>query len=127
MEWISVKDRLPEAKPFSYSVLISKPVAVIHADRPDYPLIAHATFTDSELQAGAGIAIATNGASPFKYVEWRSAAVVDLSNPFNRKDADYSHFLPRIFGMKITHWSGLPDLPSPTDRGTTESGKHRER
>lgn len=107
--WISVTDALPKpVKGVSYNKWMSDVVLVIHSDRPDYPVTAHAILGD---ELGAGISILTNGASDHKEIAWYSAGV-DLQNPFNLKDKDYSRYLPRIFGAKITHWMPLPKAPA---------------
>ena len=109
--WISVIDALPKpVKGVSYNKWMSDVVLVIHSDRPDYPVTAHAILGD---ELGAGISILTNGASDHKEIAWYSAGV-DLQNPFNLKDKDYSRYLPRIFGAKITHWMPLPKAPANT-------------
>ena len=116
IEWISVKDRLPEGVTgIPYMHFMSEPVAVIHKDRPDYPITAHAVFTDSTYE-NLGIAIETNGASKYKYVCWYSAGR-NLNNPFDLKNDNYERFLPRIFGEKITHWMPLPPPPNAGSAG----------
>ena len=98
MEWISVKDRLPEEKyGQSYRKMATGTVAVIHKDRPDYPITAHAYYPmdDDMLFANA---IPTNGASKYNYIEWHCCPELK-ERPIN-------------FGAGITHWSPLPEPPA---------------
>lgn len=109
--WISVKDRLPDHGPGiekPYRQFRSGVVLVIHSDRPDYPITAHALFSDDP--EARGVAIHTDGISPFKYVCWYSAGR-DLQNPFDLKKEDYTRYLPNRFGAHITHWMPLPEPP----------------
>jgi hypothetical protein len=117
-EWISVKDRLPEPKRgTSYMTYGTGVVLVLHEDRPDYPVTAHAFLGDN--LDSLGVRILTNGASKYKFIEWRSVGR-NLCNPFDmasskkglfRDSAGYERFLPNYFGFGITHWAELPPLP----------------
>jgi hypothetical protein len=84
-------------------------VLVIHSDRPDYPIVAHAFVGDIECM-GLGIRLPTNGASPHSGISWYSVGR-DLQNPFGLHDQDYTRFSPNRFGRCITHWQPLPATP----------------
>jgi hypothetical protein len=104
--WISVKDELPKAViGVSYKANLTDTVLVRHADRPDYPITAHAVVGEG---LGSGVAIPTEGASEYPEIAWYSASS-DLKNPFGLRNQDYERFLPRIFGTKITHWRPIPN------------------
>ena len=106
--WISVKDELPKAvRGVSYKSSLTDTVLVLHSDRPDYPITAHAVVGEG---LGAGVAIPTDGASEHPEIAWYSASC-NLNNPFNLKNDDYERFLPKIFGKKITHWMPIPTTP----------------
>jgi len=106
--WISVKDELPKAmRGVSYKASLTDTVLVLHSDRPDYPITAHAVVGEG---LGAGVAIPTDGASEHPEIAWYSASC-NLNNPFNLKNDDYERFLPKIFGKKITHWMPIPTTP----------------
>jgi hypothetical protein len=106
--WVSVKDELPKAvRGVSYKSSLTDTVLVLHSDRPDYPITAHAVVGEG---LGAGIAIPTDGASEHPEIAWYSASC-SLNNPFNLKNDDYERFLPKIFGKKITHWMPIPTTP----------------
>ena len=102
MTWISIEDRLPKMG----KEATTGTVLVKHSDRPDYPLTAHAKLHNSEY-GSLGIKIPTNGASDYKYINWHFL-VGDGNNPFKLKGRDYSCFLPKVFGGKITHWMEIP-------------------
>ena len=119
--WIPVTERLPDDEPLQgipymeFSTI--RPIAVIHRDRQDYPITAHAIFSDNP--KAVGVAIPTKGVSRFKYVCWYSVGR-NLSNPFDmasgprgpfKDSAGYEKFLPNYFGAGITHWMPLPELP----------------
>jgi hypothetical protein len=118
--WISVNERLPDDEPLQgipYMEFGARPVLVLHSDRPDYPITAHAIFSDNP--SARGVAISTNGASRFKYVCWYSVGR-ELSNPFDlahkdgipfKDSAGYSKWLPKYFGLGITHWAPILPLP----------------
>lgn len=113
--WIPVTESLPEGKHgVPYMEYMTDTVLVLHSDRPDYPITAHASLTDND-SGNLGIRINTNGASKYRWISWRSAGR-DLCNPFDLKDQDYTRFLPRIFGSKITHWQPITLTPSPQAR-----------
>lgn len=104
-EWISVAERLPEG---------GDVVLVLHKDRPDYPITAHAYLGDDLHDMGNRIN--TNGASSYKWISWNSVGR-DLTNPFNmasgymgafKDSVGYPRFLPSYFGAGITHWMPLP-------------------
>lgn len=102
--WISVKDALPPAvRGVSYKASMTDVVLVRHSDRPDYPITAHAVVGEG---LGSGIAIPTLGASEHPEIAWYSAGC-DLKNPFVLRDDDYERYLPRVFGLKITHWKPI--------------------
>ena len=106
--WISVKDELPKSvRGVSYKSSLTDTVLVLHSDRPDYPITAHAVVGEG---LGAGVAIPTDGASEHPEIAWYSASC-NLNNPFNLKNDDYERFLPKIFGSKITHWMPIPATP----------------
>lgn len=111
MGWISVKDKLPPAlHGSSYQTWGTGPVLVIHDDRPDYPITAHAFLGDN--LAAKGVCIPTNGASEYKEIAWYPAPGTNAVNPFGLKDQDYERFLPRRFGTRITHWMPLLEAPN---------------
>jgi hypothetical protein len=111
--WISVKDALPqwsEGASIGYGHKGTGVVLVITSDRPDYPLTAHASYSNQE-SCNQGVAIPTNGlVEGFDFIEWFSAPL-DLQNPFKLKSLDSSKCLPSRFGRTITHWAPLLELP----------------
>ena len=117
-EWISVKERLPEGKNgIPYMEYGSDVVLVIHSDRPDYPITAHAILSDSP--SAQGVMIPTSGASKYKYICWYSIGR-DLCNPFDmasskgrpfKDSAGYARFLPCYFGAGIIYWMPIPEVP----------------
>jgi hypothetical protein len=111
-EFISVSVAMPSSKPFHYATFITDPIALIHADRPDYPLTGHAIYTNSIHHAGAGIAIEATSSSDYAWVMWYSACLEDTRNPFSLKCKDYTKYNYTLFGSKITHWAYLPSLPT---------------
>jgi hypothetical protein len=117
MEWISVKDRLPEYidGKGSYGKKGTGVVLVIHKDRPDYPMTAHACYSNEGV-CSQGVAIETKVVEGFKYVEWYTAVKKTLQNPFDLKNDNYEKYLPNIFGSKITHWMPLPSPPKGRDK-----------
>ena len=120
--WISVKDELPKAvRGVSYKSSLTDTVLVLHSDRPDYPITAHAVVGEG---LGAGVAIPTDGASEHPEIAWYSASC-NLNNPFNLKNDDYERFLPKIFGKKITHWMPIPTTPPQRRPLTVEQPKVR--
>jgi hypothetical protein len=118
--WIPVSERLPDDEPLRgipYMEFSAGPFAVIHRDRPDYPITAHAIFSDNP--SAMGVAIPTNGTSRFKYVCWYSAGR-DPCNPFDmatgsrgpfKDSAGYARTMPNYLGFGITHWQPLPSAP----------------
>ncbi len=114
LQWIPVSERLPEGvRGVSYMTYTTDVVLVLHKDRPDYPLTAHASLGD-DLDT-LGVRIPTNGASKYKWISWFSAGR-DGSNPFDlaglRDSAGYERKLPRYLGSGITHWMPLPNVPT---------------
>src|SRR5690348_11053889 len=105
--WVSGEERPPAGEPLQASAYMqfgAESVLVIHSDRPDYPLTAHAIFSDNP--SAMGVAISTKGASRFKYVCWYSVGR-NLCNPFDmasgsrgpfKDSAGYEKFLPNYFG-----------------------------
>jgi hypothetical protein len=112
IEFISVSVAMPIAKPSHYATFITEPIALIHSDRPEYPLVGHAIYTNSIHHAGAGIAIEATASLYYEWVMWHSVCLDDLRNPFKRKDKDYTRYNSSLFGSKITHWAYLPKLPT---------------
>lgn len=113
--WIPVTERLPEGKRgVPYMTFMTDVVLVLHKDRPDYPLTAHAALGD-DLDT-LGVRIPTNGASKYKWISWHSIGR-DGSNPFDlaglRDAYGYERKMPSYLGHGITHWMPLPTLPSP--------------
>jgi len=119
--WISVKDELPKAvRGVSYKSSLTDTVLILHSDRPDYPITAHAVVGEG---LGAGVAIPTDGASEHPEIAWYSASC-NLKNPFNLRNDDYERFLPKIFGTKITHWMPIPTTP-PQRKPLTDEEAHQ--
>jgi Protein of unknown function (DUF551) len=118
MRWIPVSERLPEArKGISYQCWDTGPVLVLHRDRPDYPLTAHATLGSAH--DALGVRVPTKGVSEHPWICWYSIGR-NLSNPFDmasgpdgafKDSVGYERFLPRYFGAGITHWMPLPAAP----------------
>ena len=113
--WVDVKDRLPEpvSGKGSYEAYGTDVVVVLHRDRPDYPVTAHAFLGEC---VGLGIRVPTAGASQHRWIAWYSVGL-DLCNPFSmattpegqpfKDSAGYSRFLPNYFGRGITHWAPI--------------------
>lgn len=111
--WIPVSESLPEGKVgVPYMTFMTDPVLVLHKDRPDYPITAHAALGD-DLDT-LGVRIPTNGASKYKWISWHSIGR-DGSNPFDlaglRDAYGYERKMPNYLGYGITHWMPLREAP----------------
>jgi len=108
--WTSVQKELPEViGGVSYQLWNTDIVLVIHKDRPDYPVTAHAILGENP---GIGIRIPTYGVSKHPWICWYSAGR-NLCNPFDKatsydgspmRDGRYDIYGPNYFGIGITHW-----------------------
>jgi len=112
-KFIPISESIPPVTGWSYGCKMSKTVAVIHSDRPDYPLTAHMTVYESETNCPLGICIKKIVGGKEIIIGWHFLG--DAQNPFGLKNRDYTRFSPARFTACITHWAELPNIPSQSD------------
>jgi len=106
MEWVSVKDGLPEGGLKSpYMKLITEPVLMRGEWREDYPIVGHFVLETNNDSAGCNLEIPFYHPDGYKFYSARCAYIVDLG--VLRRS--WREKLPVKLTMAVTHWAYLPE------------------